>query len=248
MNKIVLYSFLVFLIFIDIAFVRYFLCDYACFYRMGQKIFKTQHALHIAYDASRSAECTKCNYCAASCITNIQPTDIKNYDPCIDCGECIDACNRLHAKSATPGSATPISATPGLLRFELGNKGAVTTWKKTIGLMLSRFNWTVGILFLAGVAMMIWGIYTQEQIPAPIPIAQQLKQQKLISLCNNRCEPQQVTCRKGSMAACYRAAACKCECFLQQDPANPSIGHWQQCVRENTGKAERIDRHGKPQP
>lgn len=242
-NKLILYSFLVFLIFIDIAFVRYFLCDYACFYRMGQKIFKTRHALHVSYDASRSAECTKCNYCAASCITRIQPTDIKPYDPCIDCGECIDACNRLHANPTKPNSGMT-----GLLRFEFGNQGKVTTWKEKLGLMVSRFNWTVGGFFLAGVAMMTWGIYIQQQIPAPIPIAQQLKERRLISLCNNRCEPQQVACRKGSMASCYRAAACKCDCFLEQDPENPSSGYWRKCVRRNIGKAERIDMHGQHRP
>jgi len=112
-----LYFFTVFLIFIDIAVVRYFMCDYACLYRIGQKMFKTRDALHVAYDVLRSDECNKCNYCAASCVTNIQPTKIEMYDTCIDCGECIDACNRLHTKSAMPG----------LLSFEFGNKGVVAT-------------------------------------------------------------------------------------------------------------------------
>ena len=97
------YYFLVLLIFIDIAFVRYFFCDYACFYRIGHMLFKTKDALHVTYDSSRSSDCAKCNYCAISCITAIQPTDIKIADPCIGCGECIDACDHLHEKTGTAG-------------------------------------------------------------------------------------------------------------------------------------------------
>ena len=105
-----LYYFAVFLIFIDIAVVRYFLCDYGCLYRIGQKMFKNQDALRVIYDATRSDDCNKCNYCATPCITGIEPTDIKTYDTCINCGECIDACNRLHDKTNTTG----------LLDFKLG--------------------------------------------------------------------------------------------------------------------------------
>ena len=61
------YFFSAILIFIDIALVRYFFCDYACFYRMGQMMLKTKDALHVTYDASRSSDCSKCNYCATSC-------------------------------------------------------------------------------------------------------------------------------------------------------------------------------------
>ena len=235
-NVYVMYVFAVFLIFIDIAFIRYFLCDYACFYRMGHKMFKAKEALHVSYDASRSAECSKCNFCAASCITDIQPTRIEAYDNCIDCGECVDACNRLHSGSAMPG----------LLSFESGAKHDAT-WAEKLGIVFSRFNLLAGAFLVAGIAMMIWGIYTQERIPH-IPLAQQLKERALVNQCNRQCEPQQVACRKGSMEQCYRAAACKCECFLQQDPANVSGGEWRQCVQRNTTSAEKLALHGKQRP
>ncbi|ADE12103.1 4Fe-4S binding protein [Sideroxydans lithotrophicus] len=223
-----LYYFAVFLIFIDIAVVRYFMCDYACLYRIGQKMFKTQDALHVNYDASRSDECSKCNYCAASCVTSIEPTEIKIFDSCINCGECIDACNRLHDKSGTKG----------LLSFEFGNKASSSSWSEKIGMIFSRFNWLVGGFFVMGVAMMMWGIYTQQQIPAQVPIEQQLRERQLANACNSQCETQQSLCKVGNMAECYRAAACKCECFLQHDPGNASSGQWRQCVQQNMANAE----------
>jgi polyferredoxin len=56
------------LVFIDIAVVRYFWCDYICLYRIGQRIFRTKDAVHLKYDKERSSECAKCNFSAATCI------------------------------------------------------------------------------------------------------------------------------------------------------------------------------------
>jgi polyferredoxin len=229
-----LYYFMVFLIFIDIAVVRYFMCDYGCLYRIGQKMFKTRDALHVKYDSARAGECSKCNYCAASCVTNIEPTSIQIFDSCTNCGECIDACNRLQAKSAKGG----------LLSFEFGDKGTESTLLEKLGMVFSRFNWLVGGFFALGIGMMMWGVYTQQQIPAQIPIAQQLKERQLINVCNRQCESRQLACKGGSMAECYRAAACKCECFLQQDPSNSASGKWMQCVQRNTTSAETLELRG----
>ena len=126
-SPFVIYLFMAFLIFIDIAVARYFICDYACFYRMGQRMFKTQDALHVVYDATRSSDCSKCNYCATTCITKIEPTAIQQYDSCINCGECIDACDRLHEKTATVG----------LLRFQAKPKSPLkpdgASWTGAMG-------------------------------------------------------------------------------------------------------------------
>jgi len=109
--------------------------------------------------------------------------------------------------------------------------------------MFSRFNWPVGGFFLLGVAMIIGGIYSQQQIPARVPLAQQLKERQLVNTCNTQCKAQQVSCKGGSMAACYRAAACKCECYLQQEPDNISGVQWRQCVQQNSAKAESLAAH-----
>ncbi len=225
-----LYFFCVFLIFVDIAVVRYFWCDYACLYRIGQKIFKTKDALHVTYDASRSADCTKCNYCATECITSIQPTNIKIYDSCIDCGECIDACNRLHAKSGTPG----------LLRFELGEKGGAPTWRDKVRDVISHFNWWVGALFAAGCVLTVWGVVSQP-LPAAPPTQAEQQAHQLSEMCRSQCAPQLTLCKGGSRAGCFRAAACQCQCSLQHEPANPESGNWQRCVQKNTESADALD-------
>jgi hypothetical protein len=235
-NWFILYLFVVLLIFVDIFAVRYFLCDYACVYRIGQRIFKTQDALHVTYDASRSDTCSKCNYCATTCITNIEPTNIKQYDPCIDCGECIDACNRLQAKSGGIG----------LLRFEVGEKGGKTTWREKLGEIAARFNWLVGAIFLLGCVMMVWGIVTQPTIAVPISHDEQLKNQQIARICSSKCATLQASCNGKNIDGCYRAAACKCECSLEQDPGNALSGTWRQCVQNNTAHEQALGTHKLP--
>ncbi len=223
-----LYYFTVFLIFIDIAVIRYFLCDYGCLYRIGQRMFKTRDALHVTYDTTRSSSCAKCNYCSTTCSTNINPTDIKIYDICTDCGECIDACNRLQAKSGLSG----------LLKFELGETGGKTTWREKLSEVFSRFNWLVGAFFIFGCALLAWGIMTQQPALVQITPEEQLKTQLMGRVCNTQCSEQQSSCKEGSLEGCSRAAACKCECYLQQDPTNSSSKDWQLCVQRSKASAE----------
>jgi len=224
------YFFTAILIFIDIALVRYFFCDYACFYRMGQRMLKTQDALHVTYDASRSSDCTKCNYCATSCITAIQPTNIKIHDPCIGCGECIDACNSLHEKSGTIG----------LLRFKIGENENAITWRQKFSEMSSRFNWLVGAFCILGCGMMVWGVIMQEPVQPKISWEEQQKVQQFARVCNKQCAQLQSSCNGIHMEGCYRAAACKCSCSLQQDPANVASNEWHQCVQKNTERADKL--------
>ncbi|MGA7594199.1 MAG: 4Fe-4S binding protein [Gallionella sp.] len=225
------YYFLVLLIFIDIAFVRYFFCDYGCFYRMGHMLFKTRDALHVTYDASRSPDCAKCNYCATSCITAIEPTDIRVADACIGCGECIDACDRLHDKNGTPG----------LLRFEIGKRGSDTTWGQKFREFFSRLNWLIGSVFAGGIVMMAWGIETQAPPQTQLSPAQLQKIQFIARSCDSRCATQIASCRGDNIAGCYRASACKCDCELQLDPNNASSGSWRQCAKKYTSLAEALD-------
>lgn len=224
-----LYYFAVFLIFVDIAVVRHFFCDYICVYRIGQRIFKTRDALHVAYDASRSADCAKCNYCAVNCVTGIQPTNISAYDSCINCGECIDACNRLHAKSGTHG----------LLNYELGETKGTPTFRQQVRDVLSRFNWLVGGIFLLGFVMMSWGIATSHVEKPHVMTPAELKSHQVSEQCHTQCAPQRALCRSGSIAGCYQAAACQCQCQLDNDPANPEAGNWRQCVKMDTENAAR---------
>lgn len=224
------YVFITVLIFIDIALVRYFFCDYGCMYRMGQKIFRTKDALHVKFDASRSDDCSKCNYCATSCLTVIQPTNIHIYDPCIGCGECIDACNRLHEKTGTLG----------LLSFEVGKQGKNSTWTQKLSEIFSSFNWPAGVVFILGCGMMIWGIATQAPIEVKISPAAQHKAQQIARVCNSQCAAVQSTCSANHLEGCYRAAACHCACSLQHDPDNADSGLWRQCVQQHTAQIDAL--------
>ena len=134
--------------FLDVSGIRYFWCNYACMYRFGQRFFKSKDALHVAYDASRSADCTKCNYCSTSCYIDLNPTNFKSTDTCINCGECIDACDRLHEKEGSTG----------LLGFKLAEiKSSSKPDSKKAG-MLNRTNWWVSVLFLIGCGLFAWSI------------------------------------------------------------------------------------------
>jgi polyferredoxin len=130
--------------FLDVSGIRYFWCNYACMYRLGQRFFKTDDALHIGYDASRSSECAKCNYCATQCIVDINPSKFESADTCINCGECVDACDQLHAKEGTTG----------LLRF---NAPSASAGGKRGGL-LAQVNVWVGVLFLVGAGLTAWSV------------------------------------------------------------------------------------------
>jgi polyferredoxin len=134
-------------VFTDIALVRYFLCNYVCLYRIGTLLFRNSDTLHVAYDSGRSADCAKCNYCRVSCVTGIDPTRIQRYDRCINCGACIDACARLHAKGDSP--------TPGLLRFD--SAIAKRSGSGIAARALRMIGWH-GLLFLAGSALMGYGL------------------------------------------------------------------------------------------
>lgn len=231
-NMTIMYLFVTFLIFIDIAAIRYFLCDYACVYRVGQRLFKPRHALHVVYDASRSSECSKCNYCSTNCITRIEPTNIKKHDTCIDCAECIDSCNRLHEKSATSG----------LLSFKIGDSvpgGRNKFGKAFVG------NVLLGAIFLLGCGMMAWGVAVdgQKLVDQQKGYKEQQTIQRIAHVCNSQCASVQASCNGKNIAGCYRAAACKCECSLQQDPANESAESWRQCVKDSNAHAEAANQH-----
>ena len=148
-----IYSVCVLILFVDIAVIRHFWCRFACIYKVWQHSFKTKQTLHVTYDASRAAECAKCNYCVTTCFISLDPRKTDVYDSCINCGECIDACNRLHAKQQTGG----------LLRFEMGERtrqGAGGLRNAAVSL-LARAKWASAFTAL-GIALLAWGLWTYE--------------------------------------------------------------------------------------
>jgi polyferredoxin len=148
-----IYTVSVLVIFLDIAVIRHFWCRFSCIYRVWQHSFKTKQTLHITYDANRADECTKCNYCTTACFIGLDPRKTEVYDSCINCGECIDACNRLHAKKETPG----------LLRFEMGARVSKDSGKfRTAATsLLGRTKWA-SAFWLLGALMIAWGGWTYQ--------------------------------------------------------------------------------------
>ncbi len=148
-----IYSVGVLILFVDISMIRHFWCRFACIYRVWQHTFKTRQTLHVAYDATRSAECAKCNYCVTSCFIDLDPRKTDVYDSCINCGECIDACNRLHAKQGTRG----------LLRFEMGDRVRrdASGLRTATASLFGRAKWATAFTTL-GVAMFAWGLWTYQ--------------------------------------------------------------------------------------
>jgi polyferredoxin len=93
-----LYLFMVALVFVNVALVRYFLCNYGCLFRFGSLLFRNNDLPGVQYDTSRSSECSRCNFCKVACVPGLNPTDLKKFDRCINCAECVDACAWLHNK------------------------------------------------------------------------------------------------------------------------------------------------------
>jgi polyferredoxin len=148
-----IYTVWVMIILLDIAMLRHFWCRFACVYKVWQHTFKTKETLHVLYDSNRSDECAKCNYCVTTCFIDLDPRKTELYDSCINCGDCIDACNSLQAKKGGIG----------LLSFEFGQRVQSKTSKLRDNTMtlLSRFHWTAPFAAL-GIAMFAWGVWSYQ--------------------------------------------------------------------------------------
>ena len=148
-----IYSVWVMIILLDIAVLRHFWCRFACVYKVWQHSFKTKETLHVVYDTSRTQECEKCNYCVTTCFIKLDPRRTEIYDSCINCGDCIDACNSLQNKKGNIG----------LLRFELGQResGKIRKFRDNSMALLSRFRWTTPFAVL-GIIMFAWGAWSYQ--------------------------------------------------------------------------------------
>ena len=148
-----IYAVWVMMILLDIAVIRHFWCRFACIYKIWQHSFKTEQTLHVLYDASRSNECEKCNFCVTTCFIDLDPRKTEIYDSCINCGDCIDACNKLQARK---GNA-------GLLKFELGQRESrkILQLRDASMSLLGRLRWTAPFALL-GLIMFSWGVWSYQ--------------------------------------------------------------------------------------
>jgi polyferredoxin len=148
-----IYTVWVMIILLDISVLRHFWCRFACVYKVWQHSFKTKETLHVLYDSSRAEECEKCNYCVTTCFIKLDPRKTDIYDSCINCGDCIDACNILHAKKGGVG----------LLRFEFGQRESsrIRKFRDNSMSLLSRFGWTAPFAAM-GIVMFAWGVWSYQ--------------------------------------------------------------------------------------
>lgn len=61
------------------------------------------------------------------------------------------------------------------------------------------------------------------------------------SECAGKCQHFVDDCKKGGQAACYRAAACLCQCNLDAGGCGSSREALQKCVDENTKRAKELE-------
>lgn len=150
-----IYAVFALIILLDITVLRHFWCRFICVYRVWQHSFKTRQTLHIAYDKRRASDCEGCNYCVTKCFIDLDPRSTDVFDSCINCGECVDACNRMHQKDGTPG----------LLRFEFGQRSAaaapVPRKRNAEYSLMGRARWALPFSAL-GLAMFAWGVLSYE--------------------------------------------------------------------------------------
>lgn len=148
-----IYTIFVLVILLDIGVIRHFFCRFMCIYGVWQHSFKTKETLHIVHDSSLGDECARCNFCVSSCITHIDPRQTETYDHCVNCGECIVACNQV--RSARSGGAS-------LLRFELGEReGKTVSRLSSLGSLMGRFKAAIPLALL-GLGMFVWGIWNYQ--------------------------------------------------------------------------------------
>ena len=154
-----IYTVFVLIVLLDVTVLRHFWCRFICIYRVWQHSFKTRQTLHVEYDATRSGDCEACNYCVTQCFIDLDPRSTDVFDSCINCGECVDACNRMHQKSGQPG----------LLRLRFGERIPAESGKLRVGekrrtnetSLLGRSRWALPFTF-AGLLMFAWGVWSYE--------------------------------------------------------------------------------------
>lgn len=76
--------------------VRHVLCRFVCAAGLMQMLFGwvSPVSLRIRMDTARLAECTDCKGCEKACFMNVLPRRNKRDISCVNCGACIEACNK----------------------------------------------------------------------------------------------------------------------------------------------------------
>lgn len=76
--------------------VRHVLCRFVCAAGLMQMLFGwvSPVSLRLKMDTDRIAQCTDCKGCDKACFMNVTPRRNRRDISCVNCGACVDACNR----------------------------------------------------------------------------------------------------------------------------------------------------------
>ncbi|TAN41305.1 MAG: 4Fe-4S binding protein [Nitrospirae bacterium] len=76
--------------------VRHVMCRFICAAGLMQMLlgWVSPVSMRLSMDTARAKECTDCKGCDRACFMNVLPRMQKRDISCVNCGACIDACNR----------------------------------------------------------------------------------------------------------------------------------------------------------
>jgi heterodisulfide reductase subunit A-like polyferredoxin len=78
-------------------------------------------SLRVRMDLARAEECTNCRRCEKACFMNVLPRMNRRDISCVNCGDCLVACNR------------ELGNGKGLFRYQSGEKITASVCEKKAG-------------------------------------------------------------------------------------------------------------------
>lgn len=77
-------------------FVRHVFCKYVCAAGLMQMLFGwiSPFSLKVRFKKEEFSRCTDCRKCERACFMGVKPRAVKRDINCVNCGECISACER----------------------------------------------------------------------------------------------------------------------------------------------------------
>ncbi len=91
---------LLLLLSLDFLYMRRRWCKVFCPYGIWQTLFTNSNALRVKFAENREDECIQCERCVKICFMDIDPRNARDMNmDCVNCGDCIDECERVFAKS-----------------------------------------------------------------------------------------------------------------------------------------------------
>jgi polyferredoxin len=138
-------------IFLDLILIRHFWCLYVCPYGLYQYLFHHPRTMRVGFDEKRQTDCIGCNRCTDSCFMGVEPRLTKVFTRCINCGDCIVACDDVAAKKGFQPLLNFTFERDDVSHAEIG------------GSIIGRTAWPLAIFSVAA-AFFSYGVYTYQPV------------------------------------------------------------------------------------